>query len=193
VIKNSDKVIKGRSDGVTQSRNHAITQSLHPCRLKGFTLLELLLTITVLLIFTAAAIPVARNTVKRQREVELRLSLRELRTAIDRYRQVASMGVINPLKMKPSEECMGGGVQFGGCYPPDLDVLVEGIELRGATTRKIKLLRKIPVDPMTGRAEWGRRSFHQDPDSRSWDSRNVFDVYSLSDGVALDGTKYRDW
>jgi general secretion pathway protein G len=159
---------------------------------RGFTLLELILTITVLTIFTAAAIPVAKNAVKRQKEIELRRALRELRTALDRYRQIADMGMINTLKIKPSEECMGR--QIGtGCYPPDLEVLVEGVELRGATTRKIKLLRKIPVDPMTGRADWGVRSFQDDPESRSSGGQNVFDVYSKSDGTALDGTRYRDW
>jgi len=158
----------------------------------GFTLLELILTIAVLTIFTAAAIPVTKNAVKRQREIELRTSLRQLRTAIDRYRQIADRGLVNRLKIKPSEECMGG--QIGtGCYPSDLDVLVDGVELTGVTTRKIKLLREIPVDPITGEADWGKRSFQDDSDSRAWGGQNVFDVYSKSDGIALDGTRYRDW
>ncbi|RMG54521.1 MAG: type II secretion system protein [Acidobacteria bacterium] len=161
-------------------------------RERGFTLLELIITMIVLMIFTMVAIPVAKNTIKRQREIELRRALRELRTAIDRYRQIADAGLVNRLRINPSEECMGGTIGTG-CYPPDLDVLVEGVELRGTTGRKIKLLREIPVDPMTGKAEWGLRSFQQDPEARSWDGLNVFDVYSLSDGVALDGTRYRDW
>lgn len=159
---------------------------------RGFTLLELILTIAVLTIFTAAAIPVARSTIKRQREVELRRALRDLRTALDRYRQIADTGLIKSTEMTPSEQCMGGGIGTG-CYPPNLDVLVEGVSLSRGVDRKIKLLRKIPVDPMTGQAEWGMRSFKQEPSARSWDGQNVFDVYSLSDGTALDGTKYKDW
>jgi general secretion pathway protein G len=159
---------------------------------RGFTLLELMVTIIVLLVFTAAAIPMARNAVKRQREIELRHALRELRTALDRYRQIADMGLVNTLKVKPSEECMGR--QIGtGCFPPELEVLVEGVDLRGATTRKIRLLRDIPLDPMTGQRKWGLRSFQDDPESKAWGGQNVFDVYSLSNNSALDGTKYTDW
>ncbi len=161
-------------------------------RQKGFTLLELILTIAVLTIFTAAAIPIARNTFKRQKEIELRHALRELRTALDRYRQIADSGLIKSTEITPSDQCMGGQVGTG-CYPPSLDVLVEGVELSRGVDRKIKLLRKIPVDPMTGQTEWGKRSFKDDPDSRSWGGLNIFDVYSLSNGTALDGTKYRDW
>jgi general secretion pathway protein G len=150
------------------------------------------LAIAVLTIFTAAVIPVTKNTVKRQREIELRRALRELRTAIDRYRQIADSGLIKSTEITPSEQCMGGGVGTG-CYPPELDVLVKGVPLSRGVDRRIKLLREIPVDPMTGKAEWGKRSFRDDPDSRSWGGQNVFDVYSLSDGLALDGTRYRDW
>lgn len=158
----------------------------------GFTVLELILTMTILLIFTMVAIPVAKNSVKRQREIELRQNLRQLRTAIDRYRQIADTGLINRFDITPSEQCMGGTIGTG-CYPPDLEVLVEGVQLRGATDRKIKLLRRIPVDPMTGEAEWGLRSFQDDPETRGWGGQNVFDVYSLSSDTALDGTGYRDW
>jgi general secretion pathway protein G len=161
-------------------------------RQKGFTLLELILTLVVMTIFTAAAIPVARNTIKRQKEVELRRALREMRTALDRYRQIADAGLIKSTEITPTEQCMGGQVGTG-CYPPDLEKLVDGIPLSRGVDKKIKLLRKLPVDPITGRAEWGKRSFRDDKDSRSWGGGNIFDVYSLSDGTALDGTKYRDW
>jgi len=161
-------------------------------RQKGFTLLELILTIAVLTIFTAAAIPIAKNTVKRQREIELRRDLRDLRSAIDRYRQIADTQLVKTTEITPSEQCMGGTIGTG-CYPPDLDILVEGVPLSRGVDRKIKLLREIPLDPMTGDRKWGLRSFKQDSDSRSWDGQNVFDVYSLSDGTALDGTKYKDW
>lgn len=149
----------------------------------GFTLLELILTIAVLTIFTAGAIPIARNAIKREREIELRRALREIRTAIDRYKRAADAGLISPFEIK----------QDSDGYPPNLDVLVEGVPLAGSPDRKLRFLRRIPVDPMTGRAEWGLRSTRDDPDARSWGGQNVFDVYSLSEATALDGTKYRDW
>ena len=149
----------------------------------GFTLLELILTIAVLTIFTASAIPIARNAIKREREIELRRALREIRTAIDRYKRAADAGLISPFEIK----------QDSDGYPPNLDVLVEGVPLAGSPDRKLRFLRRIPVDPMTGRAEWGLRSTRDDPDARSWGGQNVFDVYSLSEATALDGTKYRDW
>ncbi|MCS6818058.1 MAG: prepilin-type N-terminal cleavage/methylation domain-containing protein [Blastocatellia bacterium] len=150
---------------------------------QGFTLLELILTIAILSIFTAAAIPIARNAVQRQREVELRRALRELRTAIDRYKRAYDAGLISRLETQAETEG----------YPPNLEVLVNGVQLAGSPDRKIRFLRRIPVDPMTGRAEWGLRSTQDEPNARSWGGQNVFDVYSLSDGVALDGTRYRDW
>lgn len=149
----------------------------------GFTLLELILTIAVLTIFTAGAIPIARNAIKREREIELRRALREIRTAIDRYKRAADAGLISPFEIK----------QDSDGYPPKLEVLVEGVPLAGSPDRKLRFLRRIPVDPMTGRAEWGLRSTRDDPDARSWGGQNVFDVYSLSEATALDGTKYRDW
>jgi len=149
----------------------------------GFTLLELILTIAILSIFTAAAIPIARNAVQRQREVELRRALRELRTAIDRYKRAYDAGIISRFEAQAETEG----------YPPNLDVLVNGVQLAGSPDRKIRFLRRIPVDPMTGRAEWGLRSTQDEPNSRSWGGQNVFDVYSLSEGTARDGTRYRDW
>jgi len=152
-------------------------------RAAGFTLLELILTIAILSVFTAAAIPIARNAIQRQREIELRRALRELRTAIDRYKRAYDAGIISRFEMQAETEG----------YPPNLEVLVNGVQLAGSPDRKIRFLRRIPVDPMTGRAEWGLRSTQDEPTARSWGGQNVFDVYSLSDGIALDGTRYRDW
>jgi len=149
-------------------------------RAAGFTLIELIAAITIMLILTAVALPLARVQIQRQKELELRRDLRELRQAIDRYKDFADRGMI------PTT-----ADSFG--YPPDLETLVKGVPLKGAATAKYKFLRKIPVDPMTGEANWGLRSMHDDPDSRSWGGRNVFDVYSKSYGSGLDGTKYADW
>ncbi len=146
----------------------------------GFTLVELIAAITIMLILTAAALPLARVQIQRQKEAELRRSLRQLREAIDRYKDFADRGMI------PTE-----ADSFG--YPPDLETLVKGVPLKGAATAKYKFLRKIPVDPMTGEASWGLRSMQDDPDSRSWGGGNVFDIYSKSFGTGLDGTAYADW
>jgi len=147
---------------------------------RGFTLVELIAAITILLILTSVALPVARVQVQRTRETELRRALRELRQAIDRYKDFADRGMI-PTKAD----------SFG--YPPDLETLVKGVPLKGAATARYKFLRRLPVDPMTGDSDWGLRSMQDDPDSRSWGGSNVFDVYSKSQGTALDGTRYADW
>jgi general secretion pathway protein G len=141
---------------------------------------ELMASITIILLLTTIALPLARVQIQRAREVELRRDLREMREAIDRYKDFADRGII-PVKADT----------FG--YPPDLETLVEGVTLKGTATAKYKFLRKLPVDPMTGNADWGMRSMQDDPDSRSWGGQNVFDVYSKSDGTALDETKYSDW
>ena len=191
----------------------------------GMTLLELIIACAILLILASAAMPVARYTVKRQQETELRRDLREMRDAIDRYKDAADRNLIR----------VEAGTEG---YPPDLDTLVKGVDLTsqqgagiaGATTpgqplvpstgfggfgssfgqtqnqaqnnsssqgqdliRHVRFLRRIPVDPMTGRADWGKRSVQDDPDSTSWGGKNVFDVFSLSSGTALDGTRYSDW
>ena len=135
---------------------------------------------TILLLLTGMALPMARMQVQRTREEELRRDLRDLRQAIDRYKDLADHGMI-PMKFE----------SYG--YPPDLDTLVNGVELKGPSTKKYKLLRRMPVDPMTGKAEWGMRSMQDDPDSKSWGGENVFDVYTLGTGKALDGTNYSDW
>ena len=146
----------------------------------GMTLLELIIACTILLILSSAAMPLARYTVMRQREAELRQDLREMRNAIDRYKDLSDRNLIR--------------VELGSeGYPPDLDTLVKGVQLGAANDRRIRFLRRIPIDPMTGRADWGLRAIQDDPDSMSWGGKNVFDVYSKSQGTALDGTKYSDW
>ena len=143
----------------------------------GLTLIELIVAVTILLILTTAAIPVARTRIKREKERELRRDLWEMRDAIDRYKEAADRGAF---QIKLGSEG----------YPPDLETLVNGVDVNG---KKVRFLRHIPVDPMTGKAEWGLRALKDDPDSNSWSGDNVFDVYSLSDGTALDGTRYSDW
>jgi general secretion pathway protein G len=200
------------------------------CRQAGMTLLELIIACAILLVLASAAMPVARYTVKRQKEAELHRELREMRDAIDRYKDAADRNLIR----------VEAGTEG---YPPDLDMLVKGVDLvgqagagiPGATTpgqplvpstgfggafggafggvfgqtpgqtsgqsgsagqdliRHVRFIRRIPVDPMTGRAEWGMRSVQDDPDSTSWGGKDIFDVFSLSTGTALDSTKYSDW
>jgi general secretion pathway protein G len=147
---------------------------------RGFTLVELIAAITILLILTSVALPLARVQVQRTHEVELRRALREIRQGIDRYKDFADRGMI-PTKAD----------SFG--YPPDLETLVKGVPLKGSATAKYKFLRRIPLDPTTGEADWGLRAMQDDPDSRSWSGGNVFDVYCKSQGTALDGTRYADW
>lgn len=144
------------------------------------TLLELIIAIGILMVLASAALPVARLTVRRQKETELRRDLREMRDAIDRYKDLADRNLIQ--------------VELGTeGYPPTLETLVEGVTLAGGPGRKIRFLRKVPEDPMTGQTDWGMRCVQDDADSRSWCGSNVFDVYSQSYGTALDGTKYSDW
>ncbi len=147
---------------------------------RGFTLLELLAAMVILMLLTSVALPVARVQVQRTRELELRRALRQLRDAIDRYKDFSDRGMIPPT---PNS--------FG--YPPDLDTLVNGVVLKGSSTAKYKFLRRIPTDPMTGKADWGMRSMQDDADSQSWGGDNVFDVFSKGQGTALDGTRYANW
>jgi general secretion pathway protein G len=152
------------------------------CAQSGMTLLELIIACTILLILSSMALPIARYTVIREREKELRLDLREMRGAIDKYKDLADQQKIR--------------VELGSeGYPPDMDTLVKGVALggTGAAGKNIRFLRRVPKDPMTGRVDWGMRSVQDDPDSTSWGGKNVFDVYSKSSGTALDGTKYSDW
>jgi general secretion pathway protein G len=150
------------------------------------TLLELIVAIGILLILASAALPLVHATIQRERESELHRDLREMRDAIDRYKDAADKGLIRVQ------------VDTEG-YPPDLDTLVKGVQVGGssnsgnATGETVRFLRRIPRDPMTGKANWGQRAIRDAPDSTSWGGKNVFDVYSLSQGTALDGTKYSDW
>ncbi len=144
---------------------------------RGLTLVELIVAVTILLILTGAAIPMARVRIYRERERNLRMALWEMRGAIDRYKDAADRGAF---QIKVGSEG----------YPPDLETLVEGVDVGG---KKVRFLRRIPNDPMTGSAEWGLRSMQDDPDSRSWGGDNVFDVYTKSEGTALDGSKYNEW
>ncbi len=145
----------------------------------GFTLIELIVAIAILLLLTTMALPVARKEVQEQKELALRRDLREMRNAIDRYKDFSDRGLIPPT--------LDG---FG--YPPSLQALVDGVKLKGMDMR-YKFLRRIPRDPMTGHRDWGLRSMQDSPHSRSWGGQNVFDVYSKSQGVALDGTHYDNW
>ena len=150
---------------------------------RGFTYFELLATIIILMILATAVLPTAKVVRKRQKEIELRRELRILRTAIDGYKRAVSAGQIGGTDVKVGSEG----------YPPDLDVLVKGVSQVGKIDVKLKFLRRLPVDPMTGKAEWGKRCYQDDPDDTSWCGENVWDVYSLSSGVGLDGTKYKEW
>ena len=188
---------------ISQRREQRITQA-------GMTLLELIIACGILLVLSSAALPLARVTIKRQREAELRRDLRELRDSIDRYKNDADKNLIR--------------TEVGSeNYPPDLETLVAGVNISApsqigvsaaalaaasgtaqggglsspaSTTElpsKVRYLRKIPVDPMTGKAEWGFRAIQDDPDSHSWGGHNIFDVYSLSTDTGMDGTNYGDW
>jgi len=149
-------------------------------RANGFTIVELAVVAAMIAILTAMVVPVARYTIKRQDEIELRYQLRLMRDAIDKYKQYSDLGLIPP--------------QIGSeGYPPDLKTLVDGVKLVGQIDKKQKFLRRVPTDPMTKKAEWGLRSFQDDPDSISWGGQNVYDVFSLSDLKAIDGTYYKDW
>jgi general secretion pathway protein G len=144
---------------------------------RGLTLIELIVTVAILAILASAAVPVQMYRVKRQKEHELRRDLWEMRDAIDHYKDAADKGAFQT-KVDSQN------------YPPDLETLVNGVDVQ---SKKVKFLRRIPVDPMTGKAEWGLRSMQDDPNSDSWGGQSVFDVYSKSTGTALDGTKYSDW
>ncbi|MBI2682904.1 MAG: type II secretion system protein [Acidobacteriales bacterium] len=150
---------------------------LPKCLQRGVTLIELVATIAILSILVGAALPVARVAVKREKERELRRDLWEMRDAIDRFKDAADRGAF---QIKVGTEG----------YPPDLETLVEGVDVQG---KKVRFLRRIPVDPMTGKAEWNLFSMQDDPKGSSWGGEHVFDVRTKSDGTALDGTKYSEW
>jgi general secretion pathway protein G len=152
-------------------------------RERGVTYLELIATAAILMILASAILPLARIGFTRRKEMELRRALREVRTAVDRYKLLVDQGQIGGTDVKLGSEG----------YPPDLEILVKGVNRVGAIDRKIKLLRRIPVDPMTGNTEWGMRCYQDDPDETSWCGQNVWDVYSKSTAKGLDGTRYNTW
>ncbi|HET9794310.1 MAG TPA: type II secretion system protein [Thermoanaerobaculia bacterium] len=149
-------------------------------RAGGFTMVELTIVCALIMILTAMVIPISRYATKRQKEVELRYDLRMMRNAIDKYKQYSDAGLI-PVDL---------GTEG---YPKTMDVMVEGVNQIGQISKKLKFLRKVPVDPMTGKAEWGLRSLQDDPTSTSWGGQDVYDVYSLSRDRAIDKSSYKDW
>ena len=158
---------------VPQRKKHGEAQA-------GLTLIELIIACALLMVLATAALPTAKLTIKREKEAELRRALREMRTAIDRYKDAADRNLFR--------------IELGSeGYPPDLETLVQGITIGPTGDRRLRFLRSIPSDPMTGKKDWGLRAIQDDPDSTGWGGKNVFDVYSRSTGIALDGTKYFDW
>jgi len=169
---------------------HAGATHVSPLRIRrrtqaaGFTFIELLVVTTILLIPASAVMPLAKVAVQREREAELHRALREMRTAIDKFKDAVDNGLIGSVDVKLGSEG----------YPPDLETLVEGVTVAGdASGRKLKFLRRIPIDPMTNSTEWGLRAYGDRPDSTSWGGGNVYDVYTKSDTTGLNGTKYKDW
>jgi general secretion pathway protein G len=148
---------------------------------RGLTLIELIVAFTIMLVLSTMAVPMARYKIRREREIELREALKEMRTAIDKYKDMADAGKLGTQKMDT----------YG--YPESLDVLVEGVKLSGSVDTKMKFLRRIPKDPFTNSTEWGKRSMQDDPTSTSWGGQNVFDVYTKTADKARDGTPYSEW
>jgi general secretion pathway protein G len=158
---------------------------LRASKKRGFTLVELLVTLTIVSILALAVLPLAKTAVKREREITLRRNLRIMREAIDAYKKLA-----DEKAFEFDEDTEG--------YPPDLEILVEGIEAKvevdgQETTKLVKFLRRIPKDPMTNSYDWGLRSYQDDSDSDIWGGENVYDIYTKSPGTALDGSKYKEW
>lgn len=172
------KALPGRTDSVTME--FPMIKMRNRFSDEAFMLIELIAALTILLVLTTMALPLARNEIVRARETRLHENLRMMREAIDRYKFDSDQGRI-PIKVD----------SFG--YPPDLKTLVDGVPVKGSAKGKYKYLRKIPIDPMTGTPDWGLRAMQDDPDSRSWGGSNVFDVYSKSQGTGLDGTMYANW
>jgi general secretion pathway protein G len=169
---------------VSDRVSRRLRPSIRAIGCRGYTFVELVVVSAMLMILASAILPLAKVTIQRQREMELHRSLREMRTAIDKYKDAADQGLISALDLRAGSEG----------YPPSLDVLVEGVSVANdASGRKLKFLRRIPIDPMTKSTDWGLRSYQDDPDSTSWGGGSVYDVYTKSGGTALDGTKYKDW
>ncbi len=150
----------------------------------GYTFVELVVVSAMLIVLASAVLPLAKVTIQRQREVELHRALREMRTAIDKFKDAADAGLIGGADIRANSDN----------YPADLDTLVEGVSvMNDASGKKLKFLRRVPIDPMTKSTEWGLRSYSDKPDSTTWGGSSVYDVYTKSDATALDGTKYKDW
>jgi general secretion pathway protein G len=151
---------------------------------RGYSFVELLIVTAILFILASAVVPLAQVASQRQRESELRAALRQVRTAIDKFKDAVDNGRIATTELQPGSEG----------YPPDLETLVEGVPIQNDQSgAKLKFLRRVPTDPMTNSMEWGLRAYQDKPGSTTWGRGNVFDVYSKSGGTALDGTKYKDW
>ena len=157
-------------------------RSARDSRETGFSLLELIIVLIILSILMGLAMPIARYEATRFREGQLRHALSEMRRAIDSYKSDCERGLVGPLDKRVDDDC----------YPHKLSMLVEGIHPPNST-KTIRYLRDVPIDPMTGKAEWGLRSTQDEADSATWGEQNVWDVYSLSEATALNGTKYREW
>ena len=147
----------------------------------GLSLIELIVAFTIMMILTSMAVPLARSKVRSEKERELRWALREMRNAIDKYKDMADQGLLPPGKLGSEG------------YPESLDVLVEGVKMAGQVDKKVRFLRRIPKDPLTNSTDWGKRSMQDDPKSNGWGGQNVFDVYTKSTDKAADGTSYSDW
>jgi general secretion pathway protein G len=151
---------------------------------RGFTFIELLVVTTILIVLASAILPLTRVTIQRGREAELRRALRDMRTAIDKYKDAVDTGQIGSTDIRAGSEG----------YPPDLETLVVGVtKANDASGVKLRFLRRVPMDPITHDTDWGMRSYQDKPDSSSWGGQNVYDVFSKAEGTALDGTKYKDW
>jgi general secretion pathway protein G len=175
LVKHSNRALLVQESG--QPANGPSLSRLRKIGIRGFTMVELLVAMTILMILTAAATPVVHIVIQRNKERELRRDLWQLRDAIDRYKDAADRG-----SFQVKVDSQG--------YPPDLETLVKGVDTNG---KKMRFLRRIPIDPMTGKDEWGLRSMQDDPDSDSWGGQSVFDIYTKSEGTGLDGTKYKTW
>lgn len=151
---------------------------------RGFSFVEVVVVTIILLVMASMVMPLAQVTTQRYREAELRRTLRDVRSAIDRFKDSVEQGLIATTELEPGSEG----------YPPDLETLVDGVPAANdASGRKLKFLRRVPQDPMTQSTEWGLRSYQDKPDATSWGGQNVYDVYTTSGGTALDGSKYKDW
>lgn len=172
-------IAPSRDGTQTETMRGAVSRRARRGR-NGFTLAELVLVCAILVILAAVSLPVVSHSIKKNKENDLRLALRQMRNAVDEYKRFSDAGLL-PLELGSEG------------YPTELEQLVEGVDVVGQIDRQVKFLRRIPLDPMTGEYEWGMRSYQDDWDSTSWGGENIFDVYSLSEGVGLNGIPYAEW